>query len=253
MNIINQQNTIDNSFIWAENHITEHLKKNEKSADDNKWITTGEMPIKYENLTTSDIKEKNKPKSCRFCNKEFISDKFHPGQIFCNEKCKDKYRWPGNKQVIKKICKGCNKEFICGKYCYNKKIYCSVICQGIHYRDKEEIKMRRKLRHNDRLKNDVNYRLKYHLRIRLNKALKGNYKSGSAIKDLGCDISKLKLHLESQFVDGMSWENHGLWHIDHKEPLSKFNLSDRQQLLMACHYTNLQPLWAKDNIKKSNK
>ena len=66
--------------------------------------------------------------------------------------------------------------------------------------------------------------------------------------------SQLKEHIEKQFVDGMSWDNWALdgWHIDHIKPLASFDLTDRQQLLEACHYTNLQPLWAKDYLSKSD-
>lgn len=85
------------------------------------------------------------------------------------------------------------------------------------------------------------------LRDRLRKAIKGNYKSGSAVRDLGCSVDYLKVHLETQFRSGMSWQNygnkHGQWSIDHIIPLSSFDLTDREQCLKACHYTNLQPLW----------
>lgn len=100
---------------------------------------------------------------------------------------------------------------------------------------------------------DSNFKLINLLVIRLNKALKNNYKSGSAVKDLGCSIEYLKQYLESKFQSGMNWSNHGKWHIDHIIPLSSFDLTDRNQLLKACHYTNLQPLWAIDNIRKGAK
>lgn len=51
----------------------------------------------------------------------------------------------------------------------------------------------------------------------------------------------------------MTWENFGEWHIDHIVPLSKFNLTDYEQLKIACHFSNLQPLWAKDNLSKGNR
>jgi hypothetical protein len=91
------------------------------------------------------------------------------------------------------------------------------------------------------------------LRTRLAKALHRQSKSGSAVASLGCSVAKFKVYLESKFLPGMSWENHGEWHIDHVKPLDSFDLTDPSQLLAACHYRNLQPLWAIDNIKKGNK
>ena len=70
---------------------------------------------------------------------------------------------------------------------------------------------------------------------------------------MGCSIESLISHLESQFKDGMSWDNYGYygWHIDHIIPLS--SVSSEDEVYKLCHYTNLQPLWAEDNLKKSNK
>jgi hypothetical protein len=107
----------------------------------------------------------------------------------------------------------------------------------------------------NRYKNDINFKLRKRLRNRLRDALNDGYKSGSAVQDLGCSIPELKNYLESKFQEGMTWENWSFkgWHIDHIIPLDSFNLSDRKEFLKACHYTNLQPLWSSDNIRKKNK
>jgi hypothetical protein len=104
----------------------------------------------------------------------------------------------------------------------------------------------------DREKIDPNFRLANRLRARLYKITKGLVKAGSAVKDLGCSIPDLREHLESKFKEGMDWNNYGAWHIDHIQPLSKFDLTNRTEFLKVSHYSNLQPLWAKDNIVKSN-
>jgi hypothetical protein len=104
-----------------------------------------------------------------------------------------------------------------------------------------------------KLKEDINYKLARRLRNRLWYAIKKGYKAGSAVKDLGCSLQELKKYLEKQWQPGMSWKNwsFGGWHIDHIIPLASFDLEDREQFLEANHYTNLQPLWAEDNLKKS--
>jgi hypothetical protein len=104
---------------------------------------------------------------------------------------------------------------------------------------------------------DPEFRLKTLLRGRLCKALINGYKAGSAVKDLGCSIQHLRLHLELFFDEGMTWDNYGKgedqWSIDHIKPLSSFDLTDRSQFLKANNYLNLQPLWHRDNMLKGNK
>ena len=97
------------------------------------------------------------------------------------------------------------------------------------------------------------FRLAHLLRNRLRHALKGTVKSARTLELLGCSIEHLVKHLESKFQPGMSWENQGEWHVDHIRPLASFDLSDPHQQREACHWTNLQPLWASDNIRKGDK
>ncbi len=108
--------------------------------------------------------------------------------------------------------------------------------------------------HKKREQVDINFKLTNRLRHRLRQAIKNDQKSGSAVKDLGCSIDFLKQYLSTKFLPNMTWNNWGYgldkWNIDHITPLSSFDLTDREQLLKACHYTNLQPLWQPDNFKK---
>ena len=106
----------------------------------------------------------------------------------------------------------------------------------------------------DRRKVDIQFRLSGNLRFRLNKALKGNYKAGSAVKDLGCSIEFLKKYLEDQFQEQWTWDNYGkAWEIDHIIPVSSVNLQNREELLKICHYTNLRPLDCKENKERNRK
>lgn len=102
---------------------------------------------------------------------------------------------------------------------------------------------------NEWMKNPEN-RLAHNARIRVRKALKGIARSESTKEMLGCTFEELKIHLESQFQDGMSWSNYGEWHVDHIEPCASFDLSKEEEKKRCFGYKNLQPLWAKENISK---
>ena len=93
------------------------------------------------------------------------------------------------------------------------------------------------------------------IRARIYDVLKHGYKSERTEKLIGITIRELKTYLESQFKTGMTWGNYGFygWHIDHRIPLSSFDLSKTEEQKKAFHYTNLQPLWAKDNLQKHSK
>jgi hypothetical protein len=112
----------------------------------------------------------------------------------------------------------------------------------------------RAARKRQRRKEDIQYKLSECLRCRLRDALKGNRKTGSAVRDLGITIPELKIYLEAQFTESMSWENHGntktSWSIDHIRPLGEFDLTDPEQLKEACNWKNLRPLWHIENISR---
>ena len=104
---------------------------------------------------------------------------------------------------------------------------------------------------------DINYRLKTNIRSKITDILnmQNILKKERTIKYLGCSIKEFKIYLENKFQEGMSWDNYGKygWHVDHIIPCSSFDLTDIEQQKICFHYTNLQPLWAKDNLQKSNK
>jgi len=102
-------------------------------------------------------------------------------------------------------------------------------------------------------KTNVAFALTENLRRRLRQALNGTNKSKSTLKLLGCTIEYLIKHLEQQFKPGMNWQERHLFHIDHIRPCSSFNLTIPEQQELCFHYSNLQPLWAQDNMSKGAK
>jgi hypothetical protein len=118
-------------------------------------------------------------------------------------------------------------------------------------------KEKRKEYVNFKYANDLEFMLKKKIRSRFTEILnKKNIKKTTKTLDLiGCSVEELKTHIESQFKKGMTWENYGLygWHIDHIKPCASFDLTDPVQQKLCFHYTNLQPLWAKDNWEKKDK
>lgn len=190
-------------------------------------------------------------------NKEAVNDRNREYQRRNKDKCRVLTRaWrsmdgPKQQELKKKqpvyglVCRNRKKDSGICTLCPNPARPNRVHCQECaNKRNKYAIRKRR---------TDLYQRLKDNLRARLNMAVRGNIKSGSAVRDLGCSVEYFKAYIEDQFQEGMNWDNHGDWHLDHIKPLSAFDLSDRSQTLEACHYTNYQPLWAADNLRKGSK
>jgi hypothetical protein len=116
-----------------------------------------------------------------------------------------------------------------------------------HIRKYKNLYVRRKL------KSDTEFKLMFSCRKRIRGFLqsRGIKKNKRTHEILGCSWNALKLHLEAQFKDGMTWENHGIrgWHIDHIIPLA--SAKSDMDIYKLCHYTNLQPLWWKENLRKT--
>lgn len=157
---------------------------------------------------------------------------------FCTKACKmrafklsarpdyfKKYYNPVNRS---KICRTCSAPFE-DTTANNLKTYCNMKC-------------------------NLTYRLGKNLRSRINSALKVK-RTQTLNKLIGCSVEQLKIHLENQFQSGMTWKNYGRlgWHIDHKFPLSLGDLRNPSVIAKLCHFSNLQPMWASENISKSNK
>jgi hypothetical protein len=122
-------------------------------------------------------------------------------------------------------------------------------------KNKDKIKKYRTYYSDKRRKESNLVRISENIRRRINIFLKTKNikKTSKTFEVLGCTPQFLKQYLEQKFLDGMSWDNYGYygWHIDHIIPIS--HAKNEDEIYKLCHYTNLQPLWAKDNLTKNNK
>lgn len=140
--------------------------------------------------------------------------------------------------------------------CVLQSAYVRAVRRYIKRKHEDRLSLVKAMRRVDSRQNAI---LRKHLRRRYEKAIRRLSIPGSrsvvAQKLLGCSLSELRQHLEKQFQPGMQWSNYGFygWHIDHIRPLSKFDLSDPAQQQEAFHFSNLQPLWAKENLEKRAK
>lgn len=190
-------------------------------------------------------------KTCLKCNKELIGikgpkkrcdncNKEHR-KLYLKEREKKTNRKQQNKERLKRFREN-NPEKIKE---YNKK-----------YRKKIESKQKKKERNKKYYIENLEHKLGNILRYRLWYSLKRESieKNLSSMTLVGCTKEELIKYIESKFQEGMTWENWSMngWHIDHIRPIASFDLSDPQQLHECFHYTNLQPLWAEDNLKKSD-
>lgn len=196
----------------------------------------------------------NYTKRCTKCQEEFAAtlEFFHK----CSSRKDGLFSWCKNCSLEqKREYYNANKTEIKDKHKkrYNKNRD-KILDQKREYQSRPEvIKQRRKTKnkyYHNKLKHDTCSRVRANLSGRIRDYIN---KSGSSVLDfIGCSIDDLKLHLEKQFVDGMNWENYGFygWHVDHIRPCCSFDLTDPEQQRECFHYTNLQPLWSKDNLRK---
>ena len=117
--------------------------------------------------------------------------------------------------------------------------------------NKEKLKTLRRKWESKKYKNDGFFRMKKNMRNRIRDYIKGE-NIGIRTKDIvGIDYNEFRDYISSMFTEGMTWENYGKWHLDHKVPLC--SAKNKEELLLLNHYTNLQPLWAEENLRKGGK
>jgi hypothetical protein len=176
-------------------------------------------------------------------------------KVRCNLYRKNTNYYENNKQEIIEKCKiyvENNKE----KTKYYQKIYWENNKENLKDQHKiyyENTKEQRNKYRVDRRLTDVNFRVLCNLRKRLWEAVKNNVKSASTKTLLGCTSDELKIHLENKFTDGMNWDNYGKWHIDHIIPCCSFDMGSSDKQKECFHFSNLQPLWAIDNLIKGGR
>lgn len=187
---------------------------------------------------------------CKDCTRSSIKRSYEKNKNKYLSKKKEHYQ-ENRKELLAKM-----REYRQANPDYNKKYYEEHRVEILAYKKKyakenpDKIKEQRAKR-----RRSLEYRLKHNLRTRINKAIRRNSKSSKTFELIGCTVEQFKVHLANQFVEGMSWDNYGYgddkWHIDHIKPCAKFNLKDPEQQKACFHYTNLQPLWQQDNLRKS--
>lgn len=184
---------------------------------------------------------------------------FCPALKHLRNKLSNKIYYLKNKEKLKKRQNDyyqANKESIRDKVNESRKNP-EVIIKNRELRKRTNYNLKRKDAKNkwskEKYTHDLHYRNSKRLRNRLRQSVKLN-QTNSFIWDLvGCSLAEFKLYIESLFEEGMTWENHGVngWHYDHKKPCNLFNLILEEDQKVCFHYSNIQPLWAEDNLAKS--
>lgn len=108
-------------------------------------------------------------------------------------------------------------------------------------------------RAHERYHTEPQYMLKARLRNRIRRMVERSKAYGRTSQIIGCSFDVFKAHIQSQFTQGMAWNNYGRWHIDHIIPCASFDLTNREEVLRCFHFTNLRPLWDKANRAKRDR
>jgi hypothetical protein len=201
--------------------------------------------------------------ACKPCRKEYDETnkeriKEYRKEYYKNNKEREKEYYKNNKEKVKECNKQyskTNKEYF-KEYRENNKEYFKEYREKNKERAKEYKKNNKKRRNElrrERRKVDPLFKMTGNLRTRTSLAFKnkGYSKNTKTQEMLGVDWEVCKAHIERQFTKGMKWSNQGEWHIDHIIPLA--SAKTEEGLKKLCHYSNLQPLWAEDNLIKSDK
>lgn len=128
-------------------------------------------------------------------------------------------------------------------------------CQ-LRYAEKREEIIKKCVAYNKKkYHEDIKFRITKSLRERMRRFLKMKdaKKCNTTMNLIGCTPIFLKEYIESKFKEGMTWDNYGEWHIDHIQCCKSFDLTNEEEQTKCFHYTNLQPLWASENLSKSSK
>lgn len=143
-----------------------------------------------------------------------------------------------------------------GKYRKKNKEKLNELSRKWYHKNKDKIRIKQRIYEREgAYRNSLHFKIKNSMRSRILEVLKrdGGKKTQRTMKLVGCTVEELKQHLEKQFKPGMSWEQRRLFHIDHIIPCASFDLTKLSEQKKCFHYTNLQPLWAIDNMKKGAK
>ncbi len=199
-------------------------------------------------------------KKCRGCGETKLLSEYHKkktGKYGRDSKCKlckkaynKKYR---KSESAKKALKKYRET---GKYIETKKKYEKSEAGKVtkkKYQTSEKGRAWQKSWQKNRRHNDPVYKLQCNLRSGFGNWIKGHTKTCRTEQYVGCTYKELLDHLESQFEEGMTWENHGEWQIDHFKAQSRFDPTDEEEKFKCWHYTNLQPMWSSENISWGNK
>ena len=178
---------------------------------------------------------------CKTCTNDYMKQRLIENKQFINEKRKEQY----SKHIDKK------REQARNSYCKHKQ---QRLLDAKKYaiENKEKVaEYKRKYKAKKRL--DPIYVLSQQVSclVRISLINKGFPKRGKTLEIIGCDWNAFASHIEKQFVEGMSWENRSEWHIDHIIPLA--SAKTEEDVIRLNHFTNLRPLWAKDNLSKGAK
>ena len=149
-----------------------------------------------------------------------------------------------NKEAIRERCRQ--------YYCQNKEKFKQRNLEYYH-KNKEQVLKSNAAYQNTKLKEDPLYKFKHRTRTRIYQSFSGNgySKKSQACKILGCNYQDFLNHITFQFTEGMTLENYGEWHLDHILPVAA--ATTEEEVITLNHYTNFQPLWAKDNLCKGDK